>query len=296
MNVLIFFGILTAVSFVFGMATRYAWEFFRMRQLGDAKLFIQSLRKRQMIIFLESEGRGVFRTITTAYQNIGVTNNQELVILPEGSVKPCLNLNASQIMHGDLYRSLAVPTEFLTVLHNLRDNGLNDKEITDIFYKIMNFNEKQLKENETNSLNDFIKNVDFDKYNKTQIKTDPEYANLSDDKKIEQHDAYVTEQIRLFEKVNPDVRAVKVYRAMPSVVKNFLQTGVNRVSLEMMLSNKMLQEAFKNAGRGTTIQVLVGIGIMILLIFLGLKFGLPAISDFMSAGSSLASIPARVGG
>lgn len=296
MNILIFFGILTAVSFVFGMATRYAWEFFRMRQLGDAKLFIKSLRKRQMIIFLESEGRGVFRTIVTAYQNIGVTNNRELVILPEGSVKPCLNLNASQIMHGDLYRSLAVPTEFLTVLHNLRDNGLNDKEITDIFYKIMNFNEKQLKENETNSLNDFIKNVNFDTYNKTQIKADPEYAKLSDDKKTEQHEAYVTEQIGLFEKVNPDVRAVKVYRAMPSVVKNFLQTGVNRVSLEMMLSNKMLQEAFKNAGRGTTIQVLVGVGLMILLIFLGLKFGLPAISDFMSAGSSLASIPARVGG
>lgn len=296
MNILIFFGILTAVAFVMGYCLCFAWTFFRMRQLGDTKQLINAIRKRQMTIFLESEGRSVFRTIVTAYQNIGVTNNRELVILPEGSVKPCLNLNATQIMHGDLYRSLAVPTEFLTVLHKLKDDNFTDKEITDIFYKIMNLNEKQLKTNERNNLDTLIKNYDFETYDKEQTKTDPKYAKLSAEEKNKQHEMYLLEKIKEFEDTDPDVHAVKVYRAMPSVVKNFLQTGVNRVSLEMMLSNKMLQEAFKNVGRGATMQVLVGIGIMMLLIFLGLKFGLPAISDFMSAGSSLASIPARVGG
>lgn len=286
--------IVSGVSLLIGVALSYAYNFFMMRRLGETKHLIKAIKKRQMIIFLESEGRSIFRTIVHAYQNIGVTNGRELVILPEGSVKPCLNLNASQILHGDLYRSLAVPTEFLTVLHDLQARGLTDQEITNIFYQIMNNNISKMEDTKNEKVKEIAENFNYSKFCDAITQSDPTFAGLTEKEKHNRHDEALITVAEQYEKENPEIQTLKYYRAMPTIVKNFLQTGVNRVSLEMMLSNKILQEAFKKIGQTNIMQVLVGIGIMVLLIFLGLKFGLPAIQDLFSMGGGV-MIPGKTG-
>lgn len=277
----------TTAGAVFGYFLKSA-TLFKNKSL---RLFLNAVKKRQPIVFLETENTTFMRTIIKTFQGLGITDQKELVILPEGSFKPCANLGGVFIAHGDLYRSIAVPTEVAAFIDYLRnDIGMSEREIAEFFKEVIDKSPRELLEEYEKQLNDIkeqIRNSEVAKEIKKELKErNPKM------KKEEFEELFETAIERIAMEQIPTTK-LNLYKAMPATVKSFLYTGLNRVSIHDMLSNLVAQRELEKIGKKDWIDIAVAVAIILIGIGLGLKFILPAIKSFfaptMAKGAGVAA-------
>jgi len=215
---------------------------------------ISSVKKKKMVAFLETDKSVYIKPIEKIYKNLGVTKQREIVILPKSSVKPCMGLGI-QIAHGDLYKSVTTPQEVRQFVEERKKDGWKDEDIAQFFQEIETIPGNKLK---------------------TIYKQMKEGKDLSG-KKID---------VNEIEKMKFDI-----YKNMDSVVKDFIYTGLNRVSIHDMLREIVYQRELENIGKRNWIMIAVAIMIIIIAIGLGVRFifSTPGITNMVT--SAISSTP-----
>lgn len=200
--------------------------------------FIKAIRKKKTIVFLETDKAIFWDTIEKFYKNLGLTKNKDVIILPKSSVKPVMNLGAS-FVHGDLYKSVTTPKEVRELIADLTKDGWADEEIA-----------KFLEEVETtpaDQLHEYYKSLIAGKNPKN-----PSVA-LTEDELKEQK-----------EKIT---KRYNIYRNLSSVIKDFIYTGLNRVTVLSMIRELVYQRELEKMGSREWVKwalaiflILVGVG------------------------------------
>ena len=280
---------MSTVTFVFGMGIGiivfWLYNKGRLNRFGNLKELVEAIQKRKEIIFLESEGAVNFRIIDRSHQNLAFTKAHDIIVLTENSLKACTNLNGVKIGHGDLYRSVVVPTDFSKFTEELKETGMPETQITEIYTEIMNKNIDQLtKQNQKDLANA-----------KAELEaTYPEKNYKPKDHNNKTYEVFILElltkeHVEMFSTITLDT-----FKSMSAVVKNFIQTGVNRVSLYSMMEAQTAIDNFKRAGQRDWYQILLGIGVLALLVGLALSLAGPFIPDMISAAAASNPGPAAI--
>lgn len=263
-----------------GAVAHWIYNKGKANKFGKLNELIQAIQKRKEIIFLESEGAVNFRIIDRSHQNIAFTKEHDIIVLTENSLKACANLNGVKIGHGDLYRSVVVPTDFSKFTEHLKESGLTDTQITEIYTSIMNKNITQLTKQ---------KQKDIDTAKNALIKKYPEEEYIPKDNENIPYDVFILNHLAKKQETLLSSITLNTFKSMSSVVKNFIQTGVNRVSLHSMMEAQTAIDNFKKAGQRDWYQILLGIGILALMVGLAFSFAGPFIPDMISAATASSS-------
>ena len=281
---------MSTTLFIFGALTGavvfWLYNKGRTNRFGKLNDLINAIQKRQEIIFLESEGAVNFRIIDRSHQNLAFTKEHDVIVLTENSLKACANLNGVKIGHGDLYRSVVVPTDFSKFTEELKESGLTETQITDVYTEIMNKNIGQLTEQ---------KQKDIEAATAGLIKKYPKKNYNPKDHNNMPYKTFILEYLAKEQKDVFSAITLDTFKAMSSVVKNFIQTGVNRVSLHSMMEAQTAIDNFKRAGQRDWFSILLGVGVLALLIGLAFSFAGPFIPNMISAAAaSSPGVPAAV--
>lgn len=269
-----------------GAVAHWIYNKGKANKFGKLNELIQAIQKRKEIIFLESEGAVNFRIIDRSHQNIAFTKEHDIIVLTENSLKACANLNGVKIGHGDLYRSVVVPTDFSKFTEHLKESSLTDTQITEIYTSIMDKNITQLTKQ---------KQKDIDTAKNALIKKYPEEEYIPKDNENIPYDVFILNLLAKKQETLLSSITLNTFKSMSSVVKNFIQTGVNRVSLHSMMEAQTAIDNFKKAGQRDWYQILLGIGILALMVGLAFSFAGPFIPDMISAATASSSgVPAII--
>ena len=260
-----------------GAVAHWIYNKGKSNKFGKLNELINAIQKRKEIIFLESEGAVNFRIIDRSHQNIAFTKEHDIIVLTENSLKACANLNGVKIGHGDLYRSVVVPTDFSKFTEHLKESGLTDTQITEIYTSIMDKNITQLTKQKQKDIN-IAKTALIEKY--------PEEEYILKDNDNIPYDVFILNHLAKKQEALLSSITLNTFKSMSSVVKNFIQTGVNRVSLHSMMEAQTAIDNFKKAGQKDWYSILIGIGILALMIGLAFSFAGPFIPDMISAATT----------
>ncbi len=214
----------------------------------------KAVKKKNSIIFLETPTTSFVRPIVKMFQNIGITDQKEIIIFSPGSLKTCANLGI-MVAHGDLYRSMAVPLDVPKTKLELGDMGLSDDEIAELLEIIQ-------------------------KTPKSKLKGKLEKEEIKDEKSKEKVTKY------------------NIYLGLSSVVKDFVYTGLNRVSIQDMLRNLVAQRELENMGKNQWINNAIAIFIVAIGIAFAIKFAWPVLMGATASATSAAPtlMPVAIGG
>ena len=261
--------------------------FLKNKQLAR---FVTALKKRKPIIFLETD-KGVFwDTIEKFYRNLGVTSGKELVIVPRSSTKPVLNLTGGMIAHGDLYKAVTVPQELRMFIFNQLNAGWSQEDIAHFIEEIETKPPEAIKE----YLEELIDGKNhLEKGNPEDIKTLNNPAVMLDEirKKAEENKpltrldrlALAFHSHKQATKIEPETE-LKIYINLPSIVKDFIYTGLNRVTIHDMLHELVYQRELEKMGGRNWIAIAIAIVLIIIGIGIGARFilGTPAVANMFS--------------
>jgi len=233
--------------------------------------FVTCVRKKIPIAFLETD-KAIYATpIIKTYKNLGVTENKELVILPRSAPKPCINLGGTLILHGDLYKSVASPQEFRLFINDRIADGWSPEDIAKFFEEIETTPPEILKAK--------LKAVQKGASVKLEGKTDAELAEMIKTNP----DAYWAYKFR---DTPEEFKKFQIYLNLPSVVKDFIYTGLNRVSIHTMLRELVYQRELEKGNQRNWI----AIAIFIFLILIGVGFAFRFIFSTPNIMQSLGSM------
>jgi len=218
-----------------GLSFWIFYEFGILRKNKNAYNFFNLLKKRVPLVFLETDKAVYYKPIVKMYKNLGVTSDKEIVIIPKSSIKPCLNLNGILIGHGDLYKSITTPQEFRMLVNQLQLDGWKDEDIAKFFEEIESLPKPQLES--------MYKNWKMGKSNNPENPED----------------------------ISPiDMKKYDVYINLPSVVKDFIYTGLNRISIHAMLRELVFQRELEKIGQRNWL--MIAIAILLILIGIGIAW------------------------
>ena len=237
-----------------GLGVGYFLYDILLRKNKGLYAIISSVKKKRMIAFLETDKSIYVKPIEKLYKNLGVTKQREVIILPKSSVKPCMGLGIP-IAHGDLYKSVTTPQEVRQFVSERKKDGWKDEDIAQFFQEIETIPGNKLK------------NV---------------YKQMKEGKDLDGNEIDVNK----IEKMKFDI-----YNNMDSVVKDFIYTGLNRVSIHDMLREIIYQRELEKMGKRNWIMIAVAIMIIIIAIGLGVRFifSTPGITNMVT--SAISSTP-----
>lgn len=196
-----------------------------------------AIKNKEALIFLESGDATFLTRLIGRYHNLGITEQKELVILSPNSLKHCSALGIF-IGHGDLYKSVIVPKEVMNYKNELKSKyGLSDEDIGEFLKAVETMNKDDLKKN--NILNGKIEPIK--------------------------------------EGETPKETLYNLYVTMPSIVSNFVNTGLNRALIFSMLRNLVAQRELERMNQKNW-KWLIYLGILILLGGLAFQFAAPMIA------------------
>jgi len=242
-----------------GLGFGYVASEFKTRKI--IRLIKHASKKGKDIVFLATRDAMYVRIIEKAVKNLAITNAREVVILTPNSMKYCPELGI-KIGFGDLYKSITTPRELLTTIRELKLNGWKESEIAKFFEEVEREDDAALKE--TYKL--------WKKWRGILI--------LNRKGEIE------------VRKDNVAAKKYDVFIALDSVVKDFLRTGLNRVTIHDMVRELVFQRELEKIGQRDWLKIalaffiaLVAIGIVVKWIFGGGGVS-AAIAQHIAGGAS----------
>ena len=242
-----------------------------------AAQFVDALKKKKMIIFSETDKAEWFRVVDKVYKNLAVTTDKDMIILPENAIKPCMNLGGVQMAHADLYKSIASSSDVRKWMLSIKEQyGWTENDIAVIIQEIQEFPPEKVTEY-------LAKLVSGKATKKEEVITevdDPE--NPGQKKRVKQ----MIEQS--LAPAGKDKEKYAVYIALPSTVKNWVYTGLNRISIHDMLRELVYQRDLEKKG----VPPWIMIGIAVFLVILALGFALPKILPILMQAGAATAIPA----
>lgn len=264
--------VLQYIFLVVGLGFGYVISEVMLRKNKALYKFTTAMKKKKFIAFLETDKAIYGRIIKKIYRNLAITEQKEIIILPKSSPKPCVNLGGAMIVHGDLYKSVAVPQEVRKFIHERKKEGWKEEDIAQfleeiettppevlkpLLHKLKFWKKKKVGDNKTSQGDKEETPID--------LGSNPAPPNLPN--------------------VPPVTRVSKrkydVYMSLPSVVKDFIYTGLNRVSIHTMLRELVYQRDLEKWGQRNWL--MIGIAIMIILLGVGFAirfiFGTPGIAE-----------------
>ena len=232
----------------------------KLRKRKGLQYLVSAVLKNRPIVFLETKTTTYIQPIIKTFHNIGITENKELVIIPPATLKVCPTLRV-QIGHGDLYRSILVPSEVPKFRDMLaKEQGWSNDEIADFFENIMTIPKSDLKAT----------------LDKEELKNTLGVAVKDSKKKDTKYD---------------------VYKLVPSTVQDFIYSGLNRVSIFDMLKNLVDQRELEKLGQKNWFAIAMAIFILLMGLGVLVSLVMPAIGPFITASTDVANIipPQRIG-
>jgi len=228
---------------------------------------IEKARKKGSKVFL-CETKNAFWIVPEAasYHNLSLTDKRDVVVVAPNSVKPAYGLGGTLFGVADLYRSCTIPQELRQTIVFLKLIGLEDKDIKEYLSKIHGVGVKN-GESAVEEAEKFL-----------EEKIDELIKNEKDKDKKE-----------LLETIK---KKKEIYLATPSTIVEFLQTGLNRVTLKAQLKQIVDEKMLEKKGKTDWFQI----GLAIFLILIGIWFvlggGLASLFDLVFGGGGSA-IPPR---
>jgi len=236
-------------GFVFGYGIQEITKIMQERGIFKGFKMIKEARKKGKKVFLcETKNAFWVKQEKESYQNLSLTPEREIIIVSPNSVKPCYGLGGTMLGVADLYRACSIPQELRQTIVFLKLIGLKDKDIKEYLTKIHG-----------------IKNQ-----NNGDVKSAVEDAEEFLEEKI---DELIDEAE---EKGNKDRKKMlelikenkEFYLTTPSTIVEFLQTGINRVTLKQQIRQIIDEKLLERLGKPDWF----GIGLAIFLILIGLWF------------------------
>jgi len=239
---------------------------------------INSIKKGKPIVFLETDKGIYFTSIEKIYKNLAVTPRREVIIIPKSTLKPCLNLRGVPIAHGDLYKSVTTPQELRLTIKKLTGENWSQEEIAQFFDEISKIPPERLK-----SIYKLKKEAGkLSKLPISKLITEDEKGN-----KIPISELHA-EALRMKQnKDDKDKLKYDIYVNLPSTVKDYIYTGLNRVSIHDMIREMVYQRELENIGKRDWIKIAIAILIILVGIGMAVKFifGTGGITSFLSAAT-----------
>lgn len=245
---------------VVGVLFGYLVYDMKIRRRKGLQSLVSAVLRNRPIVFLETKTTTYIQPIIKTFHNLGITENKELVIIPPSTLKICPSLRV-QVGHGDLYRSILVPSEvpkFRDMLE--KEYGWSNDEIAEFFEKIISVPKSELK----NALDDDAVRKELDVAVKGPKKKETKYD---------------------------------IYKLVPSTVQDFIYTGLNRVSIFDMLKNLVDQRELEKLGQRNWIAIAIAFFILLLGIGVVVQLIMPAIGPLFSPSDAVTStiMPERIG-
>lgn len=237
--------IFSIIYLVVGIGSGYIISEVMLRKNKALYTLSNALKKKKFVAFLETDKAIYCRIIQKIYRNLAITKQKEIIILPKSSPKPCVNLGGAMIIHGDLYKSVAVPQELRKFIRARKKEGWKEEDIAQF-----------LEEVETTSPNT-LKQL----YLKLKEGKKPEAMPESE---AGSNPAVPTNSI--------DKRKYDVYINLPSVVKDFIYTGLNRVSIHAMLRELVYQRELEKMGKHNWLMIAIAIMVILLGVGFAIRF------------------------
>jgi hypothetical protein len=210
------------------------------------RILIPAIKKKQLIALLETDKTIYFRTIAKIHKNIGITSNKELVILTKDSPKICPELGVA-IVHGDLYKSITVPMEARDFFQEKVASGWRPEDIGKFL--------QEIEQTPAEALKTYYK----------QIKDTGVYPESIKVMKGKDEKGGDTQEVVGQPANDVDKEKYDVFIGMSSVVKDFIYTGINRVSLHDMLRELVIQRELEKFGTQRN-WIVIAIAVFIILI------------------------------
>lgn len=219
--------------------------------------FIQSAKKGADVIFLETQNTVFMKPVNKYYKDVALMKDGSAVIVPKNTRKIWNNFPNIGIVHGDFYKAVGTPDEFRKLIYDLKVlQGWNNDDIATFFEEIEHIKSEYLKE---------------------------KYKYMKENKKVPiGKDA----NGNVIESPASEVEQKKydIYMALPSVITEYIYTGINRTSVHAMLDVLTRQrEHEKKLEQKQWIQI--GFAVLLILIGLGmvLMFGGDTLSTLFGA-------------
>jgi hypothetical protein len=254
---------------IVGLAAGYFIYDFNLRKRKALYEMIGAIKKGHIVAFLETDKSESYVTIEKVYKNLGIAKDGSIVILPENSIKPCLNFGGVRIVHGDLYRSIGSCKDLRDWVGGLKkEYNLMDDEIAAI--------SQEVEKNPTSKMIVFYKAI-LEGKERARVPVRDENGEIKTDKdgNIEYSDLAVKDMKDI--DLDSIKIKLKIFQGVPATVKNWIYTGVNRISLNAMLREYVYQRDLEKKKAPWDV---VAIAVAILIILLGLYFLLPKILPF----------------
>lgn len=253
---------MNVIYFVVGVGGCFLFTEIWARRRKHLHKVIKALKKKQFVALLETDKAIYFRVIKKVYRNLAITEQKEIIVLPKSSPKPCINIGGGMLVHADLYKSVAVPQEIRQFIHDRKKEGWKEEDIAEFLEEVETTPPSMLKKRFFD-----LKFPKLKKKEKTEVPK-PSNPNLDIDK--------------------IDKRKFDVYINLPSVVKDFIYTGLNRVSIHAMLREIVYQRELEKIGKRNWLAIAIAIMIILLGVGFGIRFilGTPGVMESITKGVS----------
>ena len=245
-----------------GLGAGYIFCYFYLTRKKGVRTIIEAVRKKQPLAILETQTHEYITPIVKVFRNLAITKDKDIIILPAGTLKPCVDLGI-QVAHADMYKAIAVPQELRLFINQLLNSGWTSDEIAEFFSEIMKIPKEELKERYIEQIEDM----------KANGKSDEEIKNS-----------------RPFQKLN-------LFINLPSTIRDFLYTGVNQVTLHSMIRELVFQRELERIKKRNWIYIAIAVFILVLAIAIGLRFVLTTpglLPGTAGGGGGVPSPPPRI--
>jgi|GEM_PF-2362833 len=240
-----------------GYLFRWLFEWMELKgKYKGIKEIKEAVKKKKKLFLLETDNAFWVGGEKASYQNLSVTKGRNLVLVAPNSVKPAYGLGGVLLGVGDLYRSSTIPKELRQTIVFLKLIGFSDKDIK--IYLSTIHGQGVFKE---------MKKEDVGKV--TAVEQAEKFL-------LKRLDEMIKEAEEKGNKDKADILKLikekkEIYLSTPSTIVNYLQTGINRVTLKSQL--KQIVDEKKLEKLGQTNWLMIGLAIFLVLLGLWFFFG-----------------------
>jgi len=267
---LLLYPVFVGVGLVFGY---YLKDLLIKRNKNIANL-LKAIKKKEPIAFLETDTSVYWRPIKHSFQNIGVTDKREVLVMPKNTFKPCMNLSGVPIAHGDLYKGVTTTQDIRKFITERKIAGWTEEDIAVFLQEVEAFSPerfKDLQENKESVVRDKIENLkNWFKGKTDTVDEDLENIQKRIGTKKKDKKEYERQKKKLEQELNRIVESLKVYSTLSAQVKDYIYTGINRASINMMMRALVME---RDLGKSKTVKWIT-IAIAILVAVIGIAIGL----------------------